>query len=35
MQSIHLLVVDPQNDFCDPENGALCVEGAKEDMERL
>jgi len=31
---IHLLVIDPQNDFCDPA-GNLAVPGANEDMERL
>lgn len=29
-----LLVIDPQNDFCDPK-GALYVPGAEEDMKRL
>jgi len=33
-QKIHLLVIDPQNDFCDPA-GALFVSGANEDMKRL
>lgn len=32
---IQLLVIDPQNDFCDPEHGALFVRGAAEDMQRL
>ena len=31
---IHLLVIDPQFDFCDP-TGALYVRGAEQDMERL
>ena len=31
---VHLLIVDPQNDFCDP-NGALYTPGADKDMERL
>jgi len=31
---LHLLCIDPQNDFCDP-NGALAVPGADEDMNRL
>lgn len=31
----HLLVIDPQNDFCDPERGALYVPGADADMSRL
>ena len=32
--SIHLVVIDPQNDFCDP-NGSLYVPGAENDMVRL
>lgn len=31
---IELLVIDPQNDFCDP-NGSLFVPGAEDDMKRL
>lgn len=31
---VHLLVIDPQNDFCD-KNGSLYVPGADEDMKRL
>lgn len=31
---IHLLVIDPQFDFCDP-TGALYVAGAEQDMHRL
>lgn len=31
---IHLLVIDPQIDFCDPK-GALYVKGAENDMQRL
>jgi len=31
---IELLIIDPQNDFCDPK-GSLYVEGANKDMERL
>lgn len=31
---IHLLIVDPQCDFCHP-SGSLYVEGADKDMERL
>lgn len=31
---LHLLVIDPQNDFCD-RNGSLCVPGAAADMDRL
>ncbi len=29
-----LLIIDPQNDFCDP-SGALYVQGAENDMDRL
>lgn len=32
--NIQLLVIDPQNDFCDP-NGSLYVRGAGADMDRL
>lgn len=32
--ALHLLVIDPQNDFVDP-NGALSVPGARDDMDRL
>ena len=31
---VHLVIIDPQNDFCDP-TGALYVPGSKEDMDRL
>jgi nicotinamidase/pyrazinamidase len=31
---LHLVVIDPQNDFCRPD-GALSVPGARADMERL
>ena len=31
----HLLIIDPQVDFCDPRRGALYVKGAERDMERL
>jgi nicotinamidase/pyrazinamidase len=34
MKNIHLVVIDPQRDFCLPD-GALFVQGANEDMERL
>jgi nicotinamidase-related amidase len=34
MKKIHLLIIDPQQDFCDP-SGALFVSGADEDMKRL
>ncbi len=33
-QNVHLVVIDPQVDFCDP-NGALFVRGADTDMRRL
>lgn len=32
---VHLLVIDPQNDFCDIPGAALPVSGANADMERL
>ncbi|MBS1722435.1 MAG: hypothetical protein JSS66_05450 [Armatimonadetes bacterium] len=32
--NVHLLIIDPQNDFCDPQ-GALFVKGADADMQRL
>lgn len=32
---IHLLVIDPQNDFCDIPGAALPVAGADADMQRL
>ena len=32
--NIQLLIIDPQNDFCDPK-GSLFVNGANEDMKRL
>lgn len=35
MVRTHLLIIDPQNDFCDPERGSLFVPGADEDMRRL
>ena len=35
MKKIHLLIIDPQNDFCDPQNGNLYVPGAEQDMLRL
>lgn len=34
MKNVHLLVIDPQVDFCDPQ-GTLFVPGAVEDMQRL
>lgn len=30
-----LLLIDPQNDFCDSENGALGVSGAEEDCKKI
>lgn len=35
MNKIHLVVIDPQNDFCDPDIGSLYVNGANQDMERV
>ena len=35
MSQIHLLIIDPQNDFCDPTHGSLYVPGADKDMQRL
>lgn len=34
MKNFHLVIIDPQNDFCDPK-GALYVPGADQDMVRL
>ncbi|MFT5683912.1 MAG: nicotinamidase/pyrazinamidase [Myxococcota bacterium] len=34
MQKLHLVVIDPQNDFCD-RSGSLHVPGADRDMDRL
>jgi len=34
MKNLQLLVIDPQNDFCDPK-GTLFVSGADADMDRL
>ncbi len=34
MEKLHLVIIDPQRDFCDPM-GALAVPGADEDMRRL
>ena len=31
----HLVIIDPQNDFCDPERGSLYVKGAEKDMQAL
>ncbi len=35
MQKIQLLLIDPQEDFCNPNTGALYVPGADDDMKRL
>jgi nicotinamidase/pyrazinamidase len=32
---VHGLIIDPQEDFCNPDTGALYVPGAGADMERL
>lgn len=34
MQNTHLVIIDPQKDFCSPD-GTLFVPGAEEDIERL
>ena len=34
-QKTHLVIIDPNNDFCDPTNGSLYVTGADGDMNRL
>lgn len=34
MKKIHLLLIDPQNDFCNPD-GTLFVNGAQEDCKRV
>jgi len=34
-EKIELLIIDPQVDFCNPQKGALYVNGAEEDMDRL
>ena len=33
-KNVHLLLIDPQNDFCDPK-GTLYVPGAEKDTLRL
>ncbi|WP_036666637.1 isochorismatase family protein [Paludibacterium yongneupense] len=35
MSAIQLLIIDPQNDFCDIPSAALPVAGASRDLERL
>ncbi len=35
MKQTHLVLIDPQNDFCDIANAALPVPGANADMQRL
>jgi len=32
--NVHLLIIDPQNDFSNPQ-GSLFVPGADDDMKRL
>lgn len=34
MLNVHLLIIDPQSDFCEPD-GSLFVPGADDDMRRL
>jgi nicotinamidase-related amidase len=33
--NVHALIIDPQQDFCDPVSGALYVPGAENDMRGL
>jgi nicotinamidase/pyrazinamidase len=33
-QNVHLVIIDPQVDFCDPA-GALSAKGAERNMHRL
>lgn len=35
MRGVHLLLIDPQNDFADQKDGSLAVPGADKDMERI
>jgi len=35
MLNVQLLIIDPQNDFCDPQKGSLYVPGADSDMKRV
>ena len=35
MKNIKLLIIDPQNSFCNPDTGELYVPGAEKDMQRL
>jgi nicotinamidase/pyrazinamidase len=35
MMKVHGLIIDPQEDFCNPVTGALFVPGAERDMARL
>lgn len=35
MENVHLLLVDPQNDFCDLPGAALPVPGADHDLRRV
>ena len=32
---VELLIIDPQNDFCNPTKGTLYVRGAEDDISRL
>lgn len=35
MKNVHLVIIDPQIDFCCPTTGKLYVKGAEHDMQRL
>lgn len=35
MKKIHVLIIDPQEDFCNPQTGKLYVTNAEKDMTRL
>jgi nicotinamidase/pyrazinamidase len=35
MKNVHLVIIDPQVDFCCPTTGKLYVKGAENDMSRL
>lgn len=35
MKNVHLVIIDPQIDFCCPTTGKLYVKGAEGDMQRL
>ncbi len=34
-QNVHLVCIDPQNDFCDKDRGSLYVKGSDRDMKAL